>query len=78
MRRAREVYTHLAFKSAYLYFTLLDMHRITPMFRYSLQHFTRIFAKSIALSNRASGRSFKLKMESRSGSTIKKGKEIVS
>jgi dynein heavy chain len=48
MRKSREAYQSVAARASLLYFVLVDMARVDPMYQYSLEYFRDIFSRSIA------------------------------
>ena len=55
MREAREVYSPAAYRTALIYFVVIEMHQVNPMFRFSLAHFTKEFNKAIMVATTKTG-----------------------
>lgn len=45
--KTREIYRPVAYRAAVLFFTIIDLSAIDPMYQYSLQWFSGLFGSSI-------------------------------
>ena len=52
IQRAREAYSAATKRAALLYFVVIDLHAIMPMFRFTLEHFIKIFVRAVNVSNK--------------------------
>jgi dynein heavy chain len=52
--RTREIYRPVAYRASVLFFTIIDLAVIDPMYQYSLQWFANLFTSSIDNSEKAS------------------------
>lgn len=60
MDKARDVYSPSVKKAALMYFVVLELHQVAPMFKYSLAQFIRTFQKAINAANRVSGKTMQV------------------
>ena len=51
LEKARVQYTSVAFRAATLYFAIQDLHKINPMYKFSLQWYINQFKQTLKLAN---------------------------
>lgn len=78
MKKAREIYSPGSRRAALVYFVILEMHQVTPMFRFSLTHFLKTFQRAIAYATKVGGRSLQLITQQFSDATTKSGKQAAA
>ena len=59
--KTREIYRPVAYRTSILFFTIIDLALIDPMYQYSLQWFANLFGQSIDNSQKSSDPDHRIK-----------------
>lgn len=78
MDKARDIYSPSVKKAALMYFVVIELSQVAPMFKYSLTQFTRTFQKAINAANRQAGKTLQLLEKNLSHSQQQQEKKGIS